>query len=95
MASVPWFLTLDMAHYFDMDPAPEHASKIYYRIQCGTLAYGGVSSTALSLIPLVVKAAEAWKSVALEMVLWGYLYFTLPVIDIMLTYPNACFARQV
>ena len=30
-----------------------------------------------------------------RMVLWGYLYFTLPVIDIMLTYPNACFARQV
>lgn len=78
-----------------MDPAPEHRAKIYYRIQCGTLVYGGVSSAVLSLIPSLVKAAVAWKSVAPEMVLWGHLYFVLPLIDIMLTYPTICFALQV
>ena len=94
MASIPWFIALDMERYFDNDPNPEHQSKFYYRIQCGTLVYGGISSAVLSLVPSLVKSVEAWKSVAPEMSLWGHLFFALPILDVMLTYPTVCVGLQ-
>ena len=95
MASVPWFLALDMERYFDQDPKPEHSAKFYYRLQCGTLVYGGISSAVLSIVPSLIKATTAWKSVAPEMTLWGHLFFVLPILDLMVTYPSFTMALQV
>ena len=95
MASVPWFLVLDMQGHYDKDPAPEHENAFFYRVQCGSLVYGGVSSAVLSLVPSLMKGVTAWKSVAPEMVLWGHLFYVLPILDVMLTYPTVCIGLQV